>query len=353
MAERAYGLLAGFDSPEALTAAAKKIRAAGYRRLDAFTPFPVEGLARILRLPRPKISRVGLIGGFAGGGFALLMQCYVSYDFPLDVGGRPLYALSAFAVVMFELTILFFRSFHDRRDAVAERAAAAELSAVRRAVFQSRDQGPFLSFASVPTTANSTRTRPLVFSGSSAPPRRVGGAMRRMMPVLLLTAIALAGCEQTWTSSPIQRIFKGASVSQQRYCAIRRLALLRGTILRAIRPLRASRPSRRRCLNTAISGSGIFCQPCHGAGGDGNGIIVQRGMPRPTSYHDERLRTADDQYLFDVITKGHGAMYSYASRVPPEDRWAIVAYLRALQLSRHASIDDVPPDQRAQLSGTP
>src|SRR5690348_5493086 len=107
MAERTYGLLAEFDSPEALTMAAKRARDAGYRRLDAFTPFPVEGLARILGLPRPNISWVGLIGGFTGAGLALLMQCYVSYDFPLNVGGRPLYAISAFAVVMFELTILF------------------------------------------------------------------------------------------------------------------------------------------------------------------------------------------------------------------------------------------------------
>jgi mono/diheme cytochrome c family protein len=98
---------------------------------------------------------------------------------------------------------------------------------------------------------------------------------------------------------------------------------------------------------------GIFCSPCHGANGDGNGMVVQRGMPRPTSYHDERLRTADDQYLFDVITGGHGAMYPYASRVPPRDRWAIVAYVRALQLSRHASMDDVPPDRRAELTASP
>jgi hypothetical protein len=108
MAERGdYGLLAEFDSPEALTAAAKKARAAGYIRLDAFTPFPIDGLAQILRLPRPKISWVGLIGGLSGCSFALLMELFTNAAFPLNVGGRPLYALSAFAVVMFELTILF------------------------------------------------------------------------------------------------------------------------------------------------------------------------------------------------------------------------------------------------------
>jgi hypothetical protein len=107
MPEHAYGLLAEFDSPETLTAAAKKARAAGYRRLDAFTPFPVDGLARILGHPPSNIPLIGLIGGIAGGGLALLMQCYVNYDFPINVGGRPLYAISAFAIVMFELTILF------------------------------------------------------------------------------------------------------------------------------------------------------------------------------------------------------------------------------------------------------
>ena len=97
----------------------------------------------------------------------------------------------------------------------------------------------------------------------------------------------------------------------------------------------------------------IFCSPCHGRTGEGNGIIVQRGMPHPTSYHDPRLRAADDQHFFDVITNGYGAMYSYASRVPPRDRWAIVAYIRALQLSRHASVDDVPEDARARLMASP
>jgi hypothetical protein len=106
MADEAYGLLAEFDSPETLLAAATKAHDAGYRRLDAFTPFPVEGLSQILDLARPRISRVGLIGGFSGAAVAMLMQFYVNHDYPLDVGGRPVYAISAFAVVTFELMIL-------------------------------------------------------------------------------------------------------------------------------------------------------------------------------------------------------------------------------------------------------
>jgi hypothetical protein len=83
----------------------------------------------------------------------------------------------------------------------------------------------------------------------------------------------------------------------------------------------------------------IFCSVCHDQKGDGNGMIVQRGFPAPPSFHSDRLRKAPASHFFDVITKGYGVMYSYASRVPPRDRWAIVAYIRALQLSQHASTE--------------
>jgi mono/diheme cytochrome c family protein len=86
----------------------------------------------------------------------------------------------------------------------------------------------------------------------------------------------------------------------------------------------------------------IFCSPCHGLAGDGDGMIVQRGFPAPPSYYTDRLRAAPAQHFFDVITNGYGVMYSYAARVPPHDRWAIVAYIRALQVSRHARVADVP-----------
>ena len=95
----------------------------------------------------------------------------------------------------------------------------------------------------------------------------------------------------------------------------------------------------------------IYCSVCHGAEGDGNGMIVQRGFPPPNSYHIDRLRQSPPGYFYNVITHGYGIMYSYASRVEPADRWAIVAYIRALQLARNARIDDVPVDQRAKLEG--
>ena len=83
----------------------------------------------------------------------------------------------------------------------------------------------------------------------------------------------------------------------------------------------------------------IFCSPCHGLDGYGDGMVVQRGFPKPPSFHSARLRKAPASHFFDVITKGYGVMYSYASRVPPRDRWAIIAYIRALQLSQDASPD--------------
>ena len=93
----------------------------------------------------------------------------------------------------------------------------------------------------------------------------------------------------------------------------------------------------------------IYCAVCHGRTGEGNGMVVQRGFPVPPSYQIDRLREAPLGHFFDVITQGYGVMYSYAERVEPADRWAIAAYIRALQLSRHATIADVPAGERATL----
>jgi mono/diheme cytochrome c family protein len=93
----------------------------------------------------------------------------------------------------------------------------------------------------------------------------------------------------------------------------------------------------------------IYCSPCHSRLGDGNGMIVKRGFKQAASYHTDKLRSAPPGHFFDVITNGFGAMPSYASRITPDDRWRITAYIRALQLSENATIGDVPAEQRGAL----
>ena len=93
----------------------------------------------------------------------------------------------------------------------------------------------------------------------------------------------------------------------------------------------------------------IYCAPCHSATGDGRGMIVQRGLKQPESYHGQRLRDVAVGHFFDVMTNGFGAMYSYGDRIPPKDRWAIIAYIKALQLSQGANLRDLPAQDQQQI----
>jgi len=94
----------------------------------------------------------------------------------------------------------------------------------------------------------------------------------------------------------------------------------------------------------------IFCTPCHGLQGDGNGMVAMRGMRHPPTYHQDRLRQAPNGYYYDVVTNGFGAMYGYSAQIPPRDRWAIIAYVRALQLSRHAQFAELPAALQDKLT---
>ena len=107
-------------------------------------------------------------------------------------------------------------------------------------------------------------------------------------------------------------------------------------------------------LDTALVSRGqerfnIYCAPCHGRTGSGDGMIVRRGFRQPPSFHVERLRSAPAGHYFDVMTYGFGAMPRYGGHIPARDRWAIVAYVRALQLSQNAELEDVPPAERSKL----
>jgi mono/diheme cytochrome c family protein len=97
----------------------------------------------------------------------------------------------------------------------------------------------------------------------------------------------------------------------------------------------------------------IYCAPCHGRAGRGDGMVVQRGYRQPPSFHTDRLRQQPAGYFFDVIVNGFGAMPDYAAQIDVKDRWRIVAYVRALQLSEHAGLEDVPEERRKALDAGP
>ncbi len=93
----------------------------------------------------------------------------------------------------------------------------------------------------------------------------------------------------------------------------------------------------------------VYCSPCHDRTGQGNGMVVRRGYRHPPSYHSDQIRALTNGFIFDVITNGFGAMPDYAAQISVRDRWAIVAYVRALQLSEYASVNDVPAEERSKL----
>jgi len=177
--------------------------------------------------------------------------------------------------------------------------------------------------------------------------------MKRLAAALTL-CVAAAGCDQNMDVQPKYSEYKPAPLFRNGRVL---QAPVAGTVARGDIEREAD-AARKPAVTTQLLARGrerfdAFCSPCHGRTGDGEGVIVQRGMPHTPSFHEERLRNEADQDFFDVITKGYGAMYSFAMQVPAQDRWAIVAYVRALQLSQHASLDDVPSDQRGRLQTEP
>ena len=174
--------------------------------------------------------------------------------------------------------------------------------------------------------------------------------MTRRIALALLAACVLAGCKD------------GSMTQQKRYGTYTPAALFPNdteaqplppgvvaqTDLARAKDIATPPPVDAALLARGRERYGIYCTPCHGLAGYGDGMIVQRGFPAPPSYHTDRLRSAPGRYLFDLISNGYGVMYPYAARVEPRDRWAIVAYIRALQESQHAKLAEAP-DLRSKL----
>jgi mono/diheme cytochrome c family protein len=176
-----------------------------------------------------------------------------------------------------------------------------------------------------------------------------------------LTVLGLAACRQDMQDQPKYKDLRGSAFFDDHRSA---RPVVEDTVARGFldadqrfrtgkengRPIAVLPvPLTRELLDRGRQRYGIYCTPCHGLTGNGLGIVVQRGYRQPPSFHIDRLREAPVGYFFDVQTHGFGAMMDYAAQIPPADRWAIAAYLRALQLSQRTTIADVPASARAAL----
>lgn len=193
--------------------------------------------------------------------------------------------------------------------------------------------------------------------------RSTGRPGRSAIAVLLLSTALVAGCRQDMHDTPRYEAFEASDFFADKR-AMR--PFVEGTVARGMLrdndlfytasvdgELTTSLPPEV-VVDAALLERGqqrfnIYCAPCHSQLGDGNGMVVQRGYKRPVSFHDQRLRDERVGYFYDVITNGFGQMPNYAAQIAPADRWAVVAYIRALQLSQGATLDDLPADARRAL----
>jgi mono/diheme cytochrome c family protein len=166
--------------------------------------------------------------------------------------------------------------------------------------------------------------------------------------------ILLAACDQRMVEQPNRKVYESAArLPDHRVNQPPPPGAVARDELAAEQALATRPPMTAALLARGRERFEITCAPCHARTGEGDGMIVQRGFPRPPSYFEQRLVDAPDQHFLDVMSNGYGAMYSYVDHVAPADRWAILAYIRALQLSRHVAAAELPDDLRAKLEGGP
>jgi hypothetical protein len=188
--------------------------------------------------------------------------------------------------------------------------------------------------------------------------------MLRLRPLLLAGCLVMTACREDMHNQPRYKPLAGTDFFGDGRSA---RPVVEGTVARGQLRIDKARytgkenamdvtefpfPITRSDLSRGQERFNIYCSPCHSRLGDGNGMVVRRGFRQAASYHTEKLIKAPVGHFFDVMTNGFGAMPSYASRVEPDDRWRIAAYIRVLQLSENATVEDVPQAQRPALEKT-
>ncbi len=403
--QKLVGLLAEFDSPESLIAAARQVREDGYRKLEAFSPFPVHGIDAAIGIKPTGLPWLVLGAGLTGATVALAGQWWTNaVDYPFLISGKPLFSLPANIPVIFEVIILFsaftaflgmlalnglpklfqplFRSSRFRRVTTDRFFLLVEADDAEFSPDETTELLNSLGATHVEQCMDDAQGSPL--------PKSVGMVMLTLAIVALIPPLLIARARvtksdkprwHTFTDMDYQPKFKPQTTSTLFADGRADRPPVPGTVahgeLRTDDPLyrgledggvipaetetedgqeiavpwitEIPLPITDSLMQRGRQRFDIYCAPCHGLSGDGNGLVAIRARELqqstwvpPASLHTDPVRQQAVGQLFHSITNGVRKMPAYGSQISVEDRWAIVLYIRALQRSQNASPEDVP-----------
>lgn len=396
-----YGLLAEFDTPGALIEAARKVRDAGYTKWDCYSPFPVHGIDPAMGIRRTILPLVVFfvgLGGLAGG---LALEWWTNaWEWPWIVSGKPFFSLPANVPIMFETTVLcsvfaaffgmwglnklpqhwhpFFKKDRFRR--VTDDRFFIGIEAADKVFQRGKTQALLQEAGALAIETCYVSQDPAKWSV----PRPVMGFIIVSSVAALLPFAMIAKARATHSEEPRVHVLsdmdfqpKAAAQNASVIFADGRASRMpvAGTVARGNLELddhyyrgiadgqwASAFPDQvdisMRTMARGRERYGIYCQPCHGAAGDGNGMVHRRtlslgenvtGWVQPSNLHQESIIRQPHGQIFNTISNGIRTMPAYAAQIAVEDRWAIVLYLRALQRSQNAFFDDLPEDQRQQI----
>jgi mono/diheme cytochrome c family protein len=393
-----HGILAEYDTPDQLVSASKQVRDAGFEKWDTYTPFPVHGIDAAMGIKMTVLPWITLCAGLTGLGTAILMQWWMNaYDYPWLISGKPIWSIPANVPIMFELTVLFsaittlvgmlmlnglphpshpldlvkrFGRVTDDKFFLLVQAADAK--------FDEQDTRALIDGTHPVAVENVLEDR---VTPDTMPAGLVYGLIVVTCAALLPVALAVKA-RHSKSDKPRIHIIQDMD-AQPKYKAQRENPIfadgradreaLPGTVAvghlneddhffqgRAnggwARTFPAQVELSEETMARGKARFGIYCTPCHGQAGLGDGMVHKRaealaqgGWIQPTNMTQDYVRNQAVGELFNTITNGIRNMPSYGSQIPPEDRWAIIMYVRALQKSQAGSVGDVPESERGSL----
>jgi mono/diheme cytochrome c family protein len=393
-----HGLLAEYKSPAEILKASRAIRDAGFSRWDTFTPFPVHGIDKAMGIRMTVLPWIVLGAGLSGLATAILLQWWTNgFDYAWLISGKPIWSIPANVPIMFELTVLFAGLTTLVAMLVLNNLPLPShpLDFVKRFA-RSTDDRFFLLVEAADPKFDETKTKALldgthpeavesVFEDRTTESKLPTGIVYGVVILTVAAAVPFAlAAKARYTHSPHTRIHIIQDMdSQPKYKAQRENPVFpdgRSTRLPeaetvAVGELRdddhffrgqdhgvwaRTFPVTFRTDEAAMQRGqqrfGIYCAPCHGLGGEGNGMIAKRAeqlqqgtWTPPTNLTDARIRDMPVGELFNTITHGIRNMPAYGGQVPTSDRWSIILYLRALERGRAAKTADLDPAERTAL----